>query len=97
MNELLSDTRFWLVTLGAAIVGLVKYLFTQHKAETKERIDKIERESVRRSEFDQWRADSQQKHQENLAKLDDIATATTGTHKRIDDLYRDLIGRAGDR
>jgi hypothetical protein len=80
VNELLSDTRFWLTTMGAAIVGLVRYLWRRQE----KRLDAVEAEMVRRKEFDQL-----------TDKLDSIETGITGTHKRIDDLYRDLMARNG--
>lgn len=95
MNELLSDTRFWLVTLGTGIVALMRYLFVKHTTETKERLDKLEEAAVRRSEFEQLREDMNVRHEENRQKLDDIMETATGTHRRIDDLYRDLMREKG--
>jgi len=89
MNELLSDTRFWLITLGATIVALVKYLLAGHA----KRLEKLESDAVRRQEFSQLRADMDSRHHENTSKLDSINEGITGTHRRIDDLYRDLMGK----
>lgn len=86
MNELLQDTRFWLVTLGSGVVGLIRYLWKRQE----KRLDAVEREMVRRAEFDRLQEDIS-------SKLDSIEAGITGTHKRIDDLYRDIIGRAGQR
>jgi hypothetical protein len=97
VNELLSDTRFWLIALGTGILGLVRYLFVKHTSETKERLDKLESDAVRRSEFDQLREDMNQRHEQNTKKLDDIMETATGTHRRIDDLYRDLMRDKGTR
>lgn len=93
MNELLSDTRFWLVTLGGGIVAFVKYLWNRQE----KRIDAMEDDMVRRAEFDQFRADQKEEHQENIGRLDDIQTGITGTNRRLDDLYRDLMNKAGGR
>jgi hypothetical protein len=93
MNELLNDTRFWLVTLGAAVVGFVRYLWNKQER----RLEKLEADSVRRAEFDQFRADLREEHEENSGRLDRIETGITGTHKRLDDLYRDLIAKSGQR
>jgi hypothetical protein len=93
MNELLSDTRFWLITLGTVIVGLVKYLLRGHA----ERLENLEMDAVRRKEFDQLRADLKDEHEQNSGRLDRIESGITGTHKRLDDLYRDLIGMGGQR
>lgn len=89
MNDLLSDTRFWLITLGATIVGLVKYLLGGHAR----RLEKLESDAVRRQEFSQLRADMDSRHHENTEKLDSITEGITGTHRRIDDIYRDLMDR----
>jgi hypothetical protein len=91
MNELLSDTRFWLVTLGAAVVGFVRYLWNKQER----RLEKLEADSVRRAEFDQFRADMREEHQENIGRLDDIKTEITGTNKRLDELM--MRGLRGDR
>jgi hypothetical protein len=82
VNELLSDTRFWLTTMGAALVGLIRYLWKGQER----RLAAVEAEMVRRSEFEQLRADIS-------TKLDTIEEGVTGTHRRIDDLYRDLMSR----
>lgn len=92
MNELLSDTRFWLLTLGAAVLGFVKYLWGKQER----RLEKLEADSVRRTEFDQFRTDMREEHQENIGRLDDIKTEITGTNKRLDELMMRGFGR-GDR
>lgn len=89
MNDLLQDTRFWLITLGTAVVGLVRYLWKKQER----RLDLLEKESVRRAELDQLRADLREEHEQNSARLDRIEDGITGTHERLDHLYRDLIQR----
>lgn len=93
MNDLLADARFWIVTLGLAVVTFVKYLWSRQE----KRLDGMEADMVRRKEFDQFRVDQKEEHQENIGRLDDIKKEITGTNKRLDDLYRDLIGRSGQR
>lgn len=70
MNDLLSDMRFWIVTIGGGVVAgcwrIVSYAWTKHES----RIDNIEADMVRRKEFDQLRADFQLKHEENTERLD---------------------------
>lgn len=46
-----------------------------------------------KDDIDQLRVDSERRHAENSERLESIATTVTGTHRRIDDLYRDLIPR----
>lgn len=96
MNELLSDVRFWFTAMGLALVGLVKYLWNKQE----KRLAKLEADSVRRQEFDSLRSDMRDEHAENTERLDrieeEIRTGITGTHRRLDDLYRDLMNR-GDR
>lgn len=93
MNDLLADARFWIVTLGLAVVAFVKYLWARQE----KRLDDMEADMVRRKEFDQFRTDQREEHKENIGRLDDIKTEITGTNKRLDDLYRDLIARSGQR
>lgn len=45
---------------------------------------------------DELSEERQRQHAEGQRKLDAIQTAVTGTHQRLDQLYRDLINR-GDR
>lgn len=93
MNELLSDVRFWFTAMGLALVGLVKYLWNKQER----RLAQLEADTVRRKEFDSLRSDMREEHAENSDRLDRIETeiraGITGTHRRLDDLYRDLIGR----
>ena len=61
------------------------------------RIDQGLANAVKRSELEQLRADMRREHQENISRLDRIETAIdtgiTGTHRRIDDLYKELINK----
>lgn len=70
MNELLSDVRFWIVTVGGGVLAafwrIVNYLW----AKQEKRIDKLEADTVRRREFDELKADFQSKHVENSKRLD---------------------------
>lgn len=50
-----------------------------------------------RIDIEQLRDDSAQRHAENSERLEGIATTVTGTHRRIDDLYRDLMRERGGR
>lgn len=80
MNDLLSDTRFWLTTLGAGILALMRYLWKKQE----KRLEQLEADAVRKGELEQLREDLDRRHAENRATLDRIETAVTGTHKRID-------------
>lgn len=88
MNDFFSDPKSVLIAIVSILGGLVTFLF---KRELR-RIDKALAESVRRHEFTQLRGDMDRRHAENIERLDRIDDATTGTHKRIDELYRDLPG-----
>lgn len=46
-------------------------------------------------EIESLRGDMEQRHFENTQKLDKIDSGVTATHRRIDDLYRDLIHKNG--
>jgi len=87
MSDFFSDPKSALIALLGILGGIVTWLF---KREVR-RIDKALAESVRREEFNQWRGDMDRRHEENIDRLDRIEAATTGTHKRIDELYRDLV------
>lgn len=89
MNDLLTDPKAWFIGLLAILGGIVAWFFQRELA----RIDKAIADSVKRDEFNSLRADMDRRHSENVAKLDNIDEGITGTHQRIDALYRDLIGK----
>jgi hypothetical protein len=90
VNDLLSDVRFWFTAMGLGLVSLVKYLW----AKQEKRLADLEANTVRREELEDLRADLRGEHEENSRRLDRIESGVTGTHKRLDELYRDLIGRS---
>lgn len=89
MNELLSDARFWFTAMGLGLLGFVKYLWKKQE----KRLDALEADAVRKDELQQLREDMEHRHDENRELLARIDASTTGTHQRIDQLYRDLRGR----
>lgn len=89
MNDLLTDPKAWVLGLLTLLGGIVAWFFQRELA----RIDRAIAESVRRDEFIQLRGDMDRRHAENVAKLDSIDSGITGTHQRIDALYRDLLGK----
>lgn len=97
MNELLTDVRFWFITMGAGLLALVKYLWNKQDRETRERFSALELDVVRRKEFDAVHAHMTKEHEENSIRLDRIEDGIAAMHKRMDGLYRDLIGRSNER
>lgn len=93
MNEFFTDPKNITMAVLAIFGGIVSWFF---KREVR-RIDEALAESVRRPELEQLRKDMDSRHGENIDRLDRIETTTTGTHKRIDDLYRDLPGMLRNR
>ena len=92
MNEWINDPKLHSIFV-ATLVSLGVFLV---KREVK-RIDEGLANAVKRSELEQLRADMRREHQENIGRLDRIETAIdtgiTGTHRRIDDLYKELINK----
>lgn len=86
MNELLSDVRFWFTAMGLGLLGFVKYLWNKQE----KRLAALEATAVRKEDIQQLRDDMERRHDENRETLARIDASTTGTHKRIDQLYRDL-------
>lgn len=81
MNELISDPKFSLLVAGA-FMGLLVWLGKRQIR----RIDALEQTSVSK-------ADIERMHGENTRKLEGIAVGVTATHRRIDEIYRDLLNR----
>jgi len=69
------------------------------KALTREEHEHICRERNVRVEksIDELRDDIERRHEENRETFDKIESGITGTHRRLDDLYRDLINQKGGR
>ena len=89
MNDLLTDPKAWVIGLLATLGGIVAWFFQRELS----RIDRAIAESVKRDEFNALRADMGRRHNENVTKLDNINSGITGTHQRIDALYRDLLDK----
>lgn len=91
MNALLSDPFKLVVIALGAVMTLLGWFMRREMS----RFDKALDDMVRKDELEKLRDDMDRRHQEHLGRLDKIDSATTGTHQRIDQLYRDLIDRAG--
>lgn len=100
VNELLADTRFWLTTLGAALLMLIRHLWKKQE----KRLEDLEAIAVRKDELQKLREDMNQRHQENRNERDrlhkenrealtEIRDSITGTHRRLDEFF--LHGRDG--
>lgn len=89
MNDLLTDPKSWVIGLITLLGAIVAWFFQRELA----RIDRAIAESVKRDEFNQLRRDMDARHTENVDKLDRIDLGITGTHQRIDALYRDLMDK----
>lgn len=92
MDDLLQDPKAHSIFWGAVLAVLG--FFGRREVN---RIDRAIADSVRKQELSQLRLDMDQRHRENVERLDRIEAATTGTHSRIDDLYRDLPGLIGKK
>jgi len=77
MNELLSDTRFWFTTMGAAILGLIRVLWKRQER----RLDALEADVTRKSEFVQLRVDMERRHEQSSEKLDKIESLIQRNHQ----------------
>lgn len=83
MNDLLNEPKALIGYLLTALLGLVMYIWRRNDAETQRRIENLEKSAVTQADVDK-------RHEENIDRLDRIETAVTGTHRRIDDLYKNL-------
>lgn len=86
MNGLLTDPRFTAAVV-LTLVALISWIARGHSR----RLETLEREAVRREDLDLLREESNERHQENSGKLNNIESGIRETHGRIDDLYRDLM------
>lgn len=78
MNDIFGDPKSIIVGLIGAVMTLLAW------------IGRRELERVK-GDNQSLRDDMERRHKENIDRLDRIETGVTDTHRRIDDLYRDLL------
>jgi hypothetical protein len=78
MNDIFGDPKSIIVGLIGAVMALLAW------------IGRRELERVK-GDNQSLRDDMERRHKENIDRLDRIETGVTDTHRRIDDLYRDLL------
>lgn len=93
MNDLFNDPKLHsglVAGIVSAGIWLVRWLVKREISRNDQRIAAVEKglaNGVKRTEFEQLRADGDQRHRENSERLERIEDATTGTHRRIDELF----------
>ena len=83
----------------AVIAIIVRVERRMGKALTREEHEQIcrDRNQQVESKLDLLRRDMERRHEENREAYDKIETGITGTHQRLDALYRDLLNQRGGR
>lgn len=107
MNELFTDPRFTLgvvTLLGMLLVWLGKGYVGRLEALEREAVRKEDLKQLRQdlkaehaensTRLEGLRNDLKSERQETREKLNGIEGAITGTHRRIDDLYSDVVEAA---
>lgn len=84
MNDVLEKAIGALLALLMAILGLLY-------RGTIKRLEVLEAEAVRTKELEASKAQQAQQHIDNCARLDRIDTSISGIHRRVDDLFRELV------
>lgn len=87
-------------TLAITVITIIVHVERRMgKALTREEHERIcmERNERVEKQLENLRDDMQARHKENCGKFDRIEEGINSTHQRLDDLYRDLIGRSGRR
>jgi len=91
MNDWPSDLKTFVLWLVTGAMSFITWLGHRQL----KRLDLLEANYVSKSDFEkrlkEMSVDRERMHAENQRKLDSIEEGVTGTHKRMDDLYRDLI------
>jgi hypothetical protein len=82
VNELLSDAKTVVLGLLGLLMTLFAFIGRRHLKE----FDELKRNAVSRAEVERM-------HEENRDKLDAIDETVTATHRRIDEMYRDMINK----
>lgn len=92
MDEWINDPKLHSGLM--AVLAAIGVWFVKREVK---RIDDGLADAVKRSEFEKLRTDMREEHQENIGRLERIEKAIdsgiTGTHRRIDDLYKELISK----
>lgn len=86
MTELFGKLGLWVC---AAFTGVLAWMWRTNES----RLRDLEINAVRKGDLDKLRVEFALRHEENSNKLNNIESGVTGTHRRIDDLYRDLMNR----
>lgn len=84
MNALLEKAIGGLLAVLMTILGLMY-------RGTMKRLEILEAEAVRTKELEASKQLQAQQHVDNCARLDRIDTSISGIHRRVDDLFRELV------
>lgn len=93
MTELFGKLGLWIC---AAFTGVLAWLWRMNETRLRTyeaRLIHLEINAIRKDDLDKLRGEFAQRHEENSEKLNSIDSGVTSTHRRIDDLYRDLMNR----
>lgn len=82
MNELLPDAKTFVLWLFGLVMTLFTFIGRRHLKE----FDELKKNAVTRAEVERM-------HIENKDKLESIDETVTATHRRIDEMYRDMVNK----
>lgn len=82
MYDILADPKALAICLLGGFVTLIAWI---GRRELK-RLDELDENAVRREEMETF-------HRDNVNRLDGIQATVESTHRRIDDIYRDLLNK----
>lgn len=81
--------------LSTSLAGVCVYILKRFA----ERLDKLDSEAVRKRELKELEERIEEArrwmHAQNQSKLDSIQSSVTGTNKRIDEMFVEIISRPG--
>lgn len=86
MDDLVNDPKVHSVLVAVLVAAGGWFVRREVK-----RIDEALAEAVKRNELDQLRQESDARHRENKSTMGEIKQTVSETHRRIDQLYRDLF------
>lgn len=95
VNEWVAVGGLALTILGIA-VRMERRMGKALTRDEHEEICRVRNARVEKS-LDDLREDMERRHEQNRGSFDKIETATTGTHKLILDIYRDLLNQRSGR
>jgi len=87
MNDFFSDPKTFIQLLLLVLMAVFSWIGKN----AMKRLEHLESDTLRKSDLARMEERQAARHLENSGRLDRIEGSVTGTHKRIDDIFTELL------